>query len=293
MTKLDDSKSLMPRIRFPKASDLAAVRSGNYALGLHTVCKEAMCPNQAECAASRTATFLILGDHCSRNCGFCAVSKGAPVSVNPEEPELVARTAREMGLVHVVVTSVTRDDLPDGGAGVFADVIRAIHGLGMTVEALIPDFRGDDASLRIVLEAEPDALNHNLETVPRLYGSLRPGASYGRSLRLLELSRRENPGIPTKTGVMLGLGETMEEIHELFDNVGRIGCTAIMIGQYLRPKSHHATVRKYYTPEEFAALAEEARRCGIPGVFAGALVRSSYKAGSIVGELKRQVARKG
>jgi lipoic acid synthetase len=293
MTKFDDRKALMPRIRLPKASDLAAARSDSYALGLHTVCKEALCPNQAECAASRTATFLILGDICTRNCRFCAVSKGAPIPVNPEEPALVARTAQEMGLAHVVVTSVTRDDLPDGGAGAFEQVIRTVHGQGMTVETLIPDFAGDVDSLRIVLEAEPDVLNHNLETVPRLYSRLRPGASYEQSLKLLERSRMHNPTIPTKTGVMLGLGETMEEIRELFDDVGRTGCTAIMVGQYLQPTRDHAAVRKYYAPEEFAALAEQARGCGIPSVFAGSLVRSSYKAGSIIGELRKQVARKG
>lgn len=223
---------------------------------------------------------------------FCAVSKGKPDTLNPEEPGLLAGIAEEMRLAHVVVTSVTRDDLSDGGAGVFAQVIKAIHRVGITVEALIPDFQGDDRALRVVLDAGPDVLNHNLETVPRLYRDLRPGASYERSLRLLELARKNNPHAPTKTGVMVGLGETLEEIHYLFEQVAAIDCTAMVIGQYLQPKPHHTPVRKYYTMEEFDVLAEKARRTGIPSVCAGPLVRSSYRAGSLVGELKEHVSRK-
>ncbi len=175
---------------------MAEVRRRNYALGLHTVCKEAMCPNQAECAAMRTATFLILGDHCTRNCMFCAVSKGKPDTLNPEEPGLLAGIAEEMRLAHVVVTSVTRDDLSDGGAGVFAQVIKAIHRVGITVEALIPDFQGDDRALRVVLDAGPDVLNHNLETVPRLYRDLRPGASYRAVPKIVGACAQEQSSCP-------------------------------------------------------------------------------------------------
>jgi lipoic acid synthetase len=249
-------------------------------LGLHTVCESARCPNIGECWGRRTATFMILGDQCTRRCAFCAVPKGRPLPVDRNEPERVARAAEAMGLRYIVVTSVDRDDLQDGGATIFADTITALrrHIPGCKVEVLIPDFRGSDEALGIVLAARPDVLNHNLETVPRLYSVARRGSRYDRSLRLLARSRQITPSIPTKSGLMTGLGETFDELVTTLRDLSAAGIDIATIGQYLRPTRDHLPVARYYTPEEFAALKLEGERLGIRHVESGPLVRSSYHA---------------
>ena len=254
-------------------------------LSLVTVCEEARCPNIHECwARERTATFMLLGDVCTRHCGFCAVGKGRPGAIDPGEPERVAEAVAELGLAHAVVTSVNRDDLPDGGAGHFAETIRAIRrrNPGAAVEVLIPDFCGDDAALDTVLEARPDVLNHNIETVPRLYRRVRPDAVYERSLALLARADRFRKllgaNVRTKSGIMAGLGETSAEILETLGDLRDRGCDIATIGQYLQPFEKRLPVEKYYTPAEFDALREGALRLGFLHVESGPLVRSSYHA---------------
>lgn len=247
---------------------------------LHTVCEEAKCPNIHECWANRTATFMILGDICTRACRFCAVTSGMPTELDLQEPERVAEAAQQMGLKHVVVTSVARDDLADGGASIFAATIRAIRErLPLcSVEVLIPDFMGSESSLRTVLEAKPDILNHNVETVERLSDKVRSKAKYRRSLELLARSKQIAPGIPTKSSIMLGVGEEWAEIIQTMDDLREIGCDIMTIGQYLQPTVKHLTVKKYYTPEQFAELKAEGMKRGFNHVESGPLVRSSYHA---------------
>ncbi|UUZ90253.1 lipoyl synthase [Paenibacillus sp. P25] len=247
---------------------------------LHTVCEEAKCPNIHECWANRTATFMILGDICTRACRFCAVKTGLPTELDLQEPERVAEAAEQMNLRHVVVTSVARDDLQDGGASIFAATIRAIRDrMPMTgVEVLIPDFQGDEAALRTVLEAKPDILNHNMETVERLSDRVRSKAKYRRSLELLQRSKRIAPTIPTKSSIMLGVGEEWSEILQTMDDLREVDCDIMTIGQYLQPSLNHLPVRAYYTPEQFAALKEEGMKRGFRHVESGPLVRSSYHA---------------
>jgi lipoic acid synthetase len=247
---------------------------------VHTVCQEARCPNLGECFSGKTATFLILGDRCTRNCGFCAVNHGPPEPLDPEEPLRVARAAEGMKLRYVVVTSVTRDDLPDGGAGLFAETIKAIQRRleDVRVEVLIPDFQGSKDALSTVLEACPDVLNHNLETVSRLYQQVRPQALYERSLHLLERVKESNPEIPTKSGLMLGLGETAEEIRATFNDLLEAGCGILTLGQYLRPSKAHLPVERFVTPEEFASWRRIALGMGFLGTASGPFVRSSYHA---------------
>ncbi|WP_281889458.1 lipoyl synthase [Paenibacillus sp. YYML68] len=247
---------------------------------LHTVCEEAKCPNIHECWTNRTATFMILGDICTRACRFCAVKSGLPTELDLQEPERVAEAAEQMGLRHVVVTSVARDDLADGGASIFAATITAIkQRLPLSgVEVLIPDFQGDEESLRIVLEAKPHILNHNLETVERLSDKVRAKAKYRRSLELLERSKRIAPSIPTKSSIMLGVGETWDEILTTMDDLRAIDCSIMTIGQYLQPTPQHLPVSAYYTPEQFAELKEEGLKRGFSHVESGPLVRSSYHA---------------
>lgn len=250
-------------------------------LELHTVCESARCPNVGECWAHRTATFMILGELCTRRCGFCAVPKGRPAGyVDWGEPERVARAARSMGLKYVVVTSVDRDDLKDGGSIIFAKTIKALREQieQCKVEVLIPDFRGSEEALRNVLEARPDVLNHNVETVPRLYPVARRGSRYERSMRLLARSRELEPAIPTKSGLMVGLGETWDELLAVLSDLAAAGVDIVTIGQYLRPSGDQLPVARFYTPEEFANLREEGLRRGIRHVESGALVRSSYHA---------------
>ena len=247
---------------------------------LHTVCQEAQCPNQWECFSNKTATFLILGARCTRRCRFCAVAHGPQGPPDPEEPARLAEAAAEMGLEYVVVTSVTRDDLPDGGAGVFAATIRAIRRRRpqALVEVLIPDFEGSLAALDTVLDARPDVLNHNLETVPRLYATVRPEADYARSLHLLEASRVRAPSIPTKSGLMLGLGESDAEIRLSLAALAAVDCRMVTLGQYLQPSPEHLPVATYVTPEAFEGWRREALAMGFDQAACGPLVRSSYQA---------------
>ena len=252
---------------------------------LHTVCEEAHCPNIGECWEDLTATFMILGDVCTRNCGYCAVAHGRPVWEDREEPERVGRAVRALGLEHVVVTSVNRDDLADGGAAVFAATVRAIRreAPGCQVEVLIPDFQGSAEALQTVLDARPEILNHNVETVPRLYKLARHGGRYERSLELFRRARRAAPGLLTKSGLILGLGEEHEELRATMSDLRAADVNILTLGQYLRPSPQHLPIARFYRPDEFRELAEEGKRMGFAHVEAGPLVRSSYHA-------KRQVA---
>ncbi|TBL73992.1 lipoyl synthase [Paenibacillus thalictri] len=247
---------------------------------LHTVCEEAKCPNISECWANRTATFMILGDICTRACRFCAVKTGLPTELDLQEPERVADASVQMGLRHVVVTSVARDDLADGGASIFAETILAIRRkLPLAgVEVLIPDFMGNEQSLQIVMDANPDILNHNIETVERLSDRVRSKAKYRRSLELLARSKAMKPSIPTKSSIMIGVGEEWDEILQAMDDLRAVGCNILTIGQYLQPTPNHLTVKQYYTPEQFAQLKEEGIKRGFDHVESGPLVRSSYHA---------------
>jgi lipoyl synthase len=249
-------------------------------LGLHTVCESAQCPNIGECWNHRTATFMLLGNICTRRCGFCAVPKGKPGPIDWEEPQRVAEAVATLGLKHAVVTSVNRDDDNLGGARVFAETIRAIRRLtpDCRVEVLIPDFQGLDEALRIVLDARPNVLNHNTESVPRLYRAVRSGARYERTLDLLANAKQISPDTVTKSGVMVGLGETMSELVDVFGDLGRRGVDILTVGQYLRPSRDHLPMTRFYTPQEFEYLKQEALRFGFRHVESGPLVRSSYHA---------------
>jgi lipoic acid synthetase len=248
--------------------------------GLHTVCQEAKCPNQWECFSRKTATFLILGSRCTRNCAFCAVAHGPSGPPDPEEPRRVARMARDMALAYVVVTSVTRDDLPDGGAGLFAATIRAIRAEipEARVEVLIPDLQGRREAIQTVVAAGPDVLNHNLETIPALYATVRPEADYQRSLALLQTVRDCAPRMMTKSGLMLGLGETREGVRQTLSDLRAVDCRMVTLGQYLQPSPAHLPVKRYIPPEEFDQWRDEALRMGFQEVASGPLVRSSYQA---------------
>lgn len=247
---------------------------------LHSVCEEAKCPNIYECWTNRTATFMILGDTCTRACRFCAVKTGLPTELDLQEPERVAEAAENMGLKHCVITSVARDDLRDGGASIFAESVRAVRRRlpFCSVEVLIPDFMGNEQSLRTVLEAKPDILNHNVETVERLSDRVRSKAKYARTMELLKRSKSMAPAIPTKSSIMLGVGEEWEEILATMDDLRRVDVSILTIGQYLQPTSHHLRIEKFYTPEEFAELKAEGLRRGFSHVESGPLVRSSYHA---------------
>ena len=248
--------------------------------GLSTVCEEARCPNMCECFAKPTATFLILGSKCTRRCGFCSVDTSFPEPLDSHEPQRLAKAARQMGLRHVVVTSVTRDDLPDGGARQFAETVGAIreHLPHATIEVLTPDFKGDMRNLRTVLDAMPDVFSHNIETVPRLYGRVRPGGNYQRSLRVLRNVRETAPGIFLKSGLMLGLGETRQEVHDVLSDLHSAGCACVTIGQYLRPSRKNLSVVEYVRPEVFEEIRLEALHMGFRYVASAPLVRSSMNA---------------
>ena len=256
---------------------------------LHTVCQEARCPNLGECFSHGTATFLILGDRCTRNCGFCAVAHGPLAPPDPEEPARVAEAVKGMGLRHVVITSVTRDDLPDGGARQFAETIRAIQEKtpDARVEVLIPDFQGSLSALKTVMDAQPHVLNHNIETVPRLYPSVRPGAIYERSLQLLMRVQNLDPSIPTKSGLMLGLGETPREIHQTLLDLLQVGCSLLTLGQYLQPSKEHLPVLRFIPPAEFERWRDRALQMGFMEVASGPFVRSSYHAEELFQNLDR------
>jgi lipoic acid synthetase len=249
-------------------------------LGLHTVCESAQCPNIGECWNHRTATFMLLGDVCTRRCGFCAVPKGRPEPIDWDEPRRVAEAIATLGIRHAVVTSVNRDDDNVGGARIFAETIRQIRELvpGCRVEVLIPDFQGLEEPLRIVLEAKPDVLNHNAETVPRLYRAVRSGARYERTLNLLANAKQWDPAMVTKSGVMVGIGESLDELIEVFRDLGARGVDILTVGQYLRPSRDHLPMTRFCIPAEFRLLKEEALKFGFKHVESGPLVRSSYHA---------------
>jgi lipoic acid synthetase len=268
------------KVRAPGGASYVRLKGVMRELELHTVCEEAQCPNVGECWGHGVATFMILGDVCTRGCRYCAVSKGTPRELDLTEPERVADAVRRMGLGFVVVTSVDRDDLPDGGASVFAGTVRAIRRVspGTGIELLTPDFQGSEEALRAVLDAGPDVLNHNVETVPRLYRKARGGAVYEVSLRVLENVKRFAPEVASKTGMMLGLGETKDEVREVMRDLVERRVEILTLGQYLRPSGWHLEVDRYVHPEEFRELAEEGRAMGFRHVEAGPLVRSSYRA---------------
>lgn len=247
---------------------------------LNSVCSEAGCPNQGECFKSGTATFMLLGKYCTRNCTFCQVAKADPEPVDVNEPEHVAAAVKELGLEHVVITSVTRDDLPDGGAGHFARTIAAVRRETpqVMIEVLIPDFEGDASALKTVIDARPDILNHNVETVPELYSQVRPKAVFARSVELLFQAKQIDPGICTKSGFMVGLGETGEQVARLLETLHQAGCDMVTIGQYLQPSGQHYQVREYVHPDVFETYRQRAYQIGIPCVASGPLVRSSYHA---------------
>lgn len=260
--------------------------------GLTTVCQEAKCPNQFECYGQGTATFMILGDKCTRNCRFCAVEHQPETLPDPEEPERVAEAVALLKLRYAVVTSVTRDDLPDGGAALFARTITAIKKVqpDTLVEVLIPDLQGNAEALMTILDAGPDVLNHNIETVARLYPEVRPQAEYRRSLDLLRRVKESHPYIPTKSGIMLGLGETVPELEGTWTDLQAAGCDILTMGQYLQPSAAHLAVQRFLPPEEFAELADRAQANGFAGVAAGPFVRSSYQAESLYRKALRRIA---
>ena len=268
------------KVRAPGSPSYTRLKALMRELSLHTVCEEAQCPNIGECWNHGTATFMILGDLCTRACAYCAVSHGRPAAVDRAEPARVADAIRTLDLNYVVITSVDRDDLEDGGASIFADTIRETRARapGCRIEVLIPDFQGNEAALRAVLDARPDVLNHNTETVPRLYRMARSGGRYPRTLELLDRSRRLAPDIPTKSGLMVGLGEERDELVATIKDLRGVGCGILTIGQYLRPSAGHAPMSRYYHPDEFRDLKQVALDLGFVHVESGPLVRSSYHA---------------
>ena len=268
------------KVRAPGSENYLRLRGIMRSLKLNTVCEDAHCPNIGECWHHGTATFMILGDICTRACAYCAVAHGKPTELDLDEPRRVAEAVQAMQLKYAVVTSVDRDDQGDGGAGIFAETIREIRRLtpATRVEVLIPDFKGERGPLQTVLDARPDVLNHNTETVPRLYRMARSGGKYKRTLELLERSRAYAPAIPTKTGLMVGLGEEIDELRQVFVDLRRVGVSILTIGQYLRPSPSHAAMTRYYHPDEFLILKREALALGFVHVEAGPLVRSSYHA---------------
>ena len=267
------------RQRKLRLGDLHEIKRQMRSGGLHTVCEEARCPNRSECFGRGTATFLINGRVCTRNCTYCSIAHGRPAPLDPAEPEELARTAEEMGLRHVVITSVDRDDLPDGGSGAFVECIRLLRELAQrpTIEVLTPDFRGDMASVDAIIDAAPDVYNHNVETVPRLYRQVRRSGRYEWALEVLGRVAAGGRGLLPKSGLMVGLGEERGEILAVLEDLARAGCRMVTIGQYLRPTVNQTPVARYWAPEEMAALEEDGRRLGLEGI-AGPFVRSSYRA---------------
>jgi len=266
--------------RLPTGSDYERVKTLINKDGLHTVCQEAKCPNIWECFSKHTATFMIMGSHCTRSCRFCAVDHGPIDQPDPEEPAKVAKAAQKMRLSYVVITSVTRDDLPDGGSIFFAQTIQEVRKQipDALLEVLIPDFQGNAEALKTVLKARPDVLNHNIETVPRLYSTVRPEANYNRSLELLKQASKYDQSIPTKSGLMLGLGELPDEITQTFKDLVKAGCSMLTLGQYLQPSKQHLQVERFVPPEEFDNLRKIAIKTGFSQVAGGPFVRSSYHA---------------
>ncbi len=272
------------RLTFNTGTAYGRVHRSVRGMSLHTVCESARCPNINECWGRGTATFMLLGEVCTRNCAFCAVKAGKPDAVDHDEPRRVAEAAKLMNLFHAVLTSVARDDLPDGGASIFAATIYAIRKKlpRASIEVLTPDFGGNEASLNLVFEAHPDVFNHNLETVQRLQPIIRPQASYGRSLSVLKHAAEWQPELVVKSGVMLGLGETDDEVIQALEDLLEMGVRLLTIGQYLQPSRHHPPVQRYPTPDEFRAWEEKALKMGFSGVASGPLVRSSYRADELL-----------
>jgi lipoic acid synthetase len=268
------------KVRAPGGPSYTHIKGMMRELGLHTVCEEARCPNIGECWEHKAATFMILGDVCTRNCAYCAVAHGTPTAFDPLEPMRLAEAVARMGLQHVVITSVDRDDLPNGGAEAFAGCISEIRRRlpETSVEVLIPDFKGSERALRLVMDARPDILNHNLETAERLYRLARPGGRYDRALRLLANARAMDPGALTKSGMILGMGEEWDEILVAMRDLRRSDVNILTLGQYLRPSAGHLPVARYYTPDEFAELRELGLGMGFSHVEASPLTRSSYHA---------------
>ena len=268
------------KVRAPGSPNYLHLKSLMRELNLHTVCEEARCPNIGECWSHGTATFMILGDVCTRSCSYCAVAHGRPGAIDPAEPARVGNAVQTLGLSYVVITSVDRDDVKDGGASIFAETIRETRARmpECRIEVLIPDFQGKEAPLHAVLDARPDVLNHNTETVPRLYRMARSGGRYVRTLELLERSRKYAPEIPTKTGLMVGLGEEHDEVVQTLKDLRNVDCQILTIGQYLRPTEKHAPMVRYYHPDEFSGLKRIALDLGFVHVESGPLVRSSYHA---------------
>lgn len=275
-------------VKAPQPGTLEGLQNLFKSLALHTICEGAACPNAGECFAHRTATFLILGDTCTRGCRFCNVPGGRPLPPDPAEPENLARAVATLGLKHVVITSVTRDDLPDGGAGHFAACIAAIHRLcpETSVEVLVPDFQGDREAVRTVLAAGVSVFGHNVETVPSLYRKVRPGADYRRSLAVLAMAKELDPTVITKSGLMLGLGETEAEVRQVLLDLRAAGCDILTIGQYLQPSAEHLPIVRYVPPEEFARWEKEGYALGFAFVASGPFVRSSYRASEAAGAVR-------
>ncbi|ORU90297.1 MAG: lipoyl synthase [Cycloclasticus sp. symbiont of Poecilosclerida sp. M] len=269
------------RAKVPSGSRVTRIKKALREHGLYSVCEEASCPNLGECFNNGTATFMIMGDICTRRCPFCDVSHGRPKPLDTNEPNKLAETIKAMQLHYVVITSVDRDDLRDGGAAHFAACIKAVreHNLGIQIEVLVPDFRGRmDIAVSIMQQTPPDVFNHNLETVPRLYKKARPGSDYQWSLSLLQSYKEAHPGVPTKSGLMLGLGETLEEVEVVMQDLRDHGCNMLTLGQYLQPSKDHLAVERYVTPAEFDALAKIGKDIGFSHVASGPMVRSSYHA---------------
>ena len=277
---LPERKPSWLKVKAPGGPNYLHLKQMMRELDLHTVCEEAHCPNVGECWEHGTATFMILGDVCTRNCAYCAVAHGRPPKFDPAEPSRVAEAARKMNLRHLVITSVDRDDLPDFGAWAFAETIRQVHEAvpGCSVEVLVPDFQGDVDAIRTVLEARPEIYNHNTETVPRLYKKARPGGRYERVLEIFRTSKRLAPDIPTKTGIILGMGETNEEVLLTMRELRAVDVDILTLGQYLRPSDDHIRLDRYVTPAEFAMFREQGLAMGFRHVESAPLVRSSYHA---------------
>ena len=277
---LPERKPSWLKVRAPGGENYVRLRHLMRDLQLHTVCEEAHCPNVGECWEHGTATFMVLGDVCTRNCAYCAVAHGRPPKYDTAEPARVAEAVAEMRLQHAVITSVDRDDLPDFGAFIFAETIRQIRARlpECSVEVLVPDFQGNEDAIRTVLEARPDIYNHNTETVPRLYKRCRPGGRYERVMEIFRFAKRTAPAIPTKTGLILGMGETVDEVHAVMRDLREVDVDILTLGQYLRPSDKHHPLDRYYTPDEFRALRDAGMAMGFRHVESGPLVRSSYHA---------------
>lgn len=277
---LPERKPSWLKVKAPGGSNYLHLKHMMKELDLHTVCEEAHCPNVGECWEHGTATFMILGDVCTRNCAYCAVAHGRPPKFDPAEPSRVAEAAKKMKLRHLVITSVDRDDLPDFGAWAFAEVIRQVHEAvpECSVEVLVPDFQGNEDSIRSVLEARPEIYNHNTETVPRLYKKARPGGRYERVLEIFRIAKRIAPDIPTKTGIILGMGETNEEVLQTMRELREVDVDILTLGQYLRPSDDHIKLDRYVTPQEFRMFYEQGMAMGFKHVESAPLVRSSYHA---------------